>query len=173
MKLLSFPSHFTISKKKRAIYIGIVRHFVAAATTVYQLPNFWRTEGEELFVFLFDPNIFWIWIYCNAWSNLTEEIQFLEFMGRSNLTYAHSNYLLCMHFIRKNTVQTNCLSILKYTVLLCLCDYWCLPNRGKFHLQILEPLTPMQNFAIWTNGQCLLIAYHITYWWLKLPDCPL
>ena len=38
------------------------------------------------------------------WFNLTQEIQFLEFMGGSNLTHAHSNDLICMCFIRINTV---------------------------------------------------------------------
>ena len=31
--------------------------------------------------------------------SLTQEIQFLEFMGRSNLIRAHSNYLICMTVI--------------------------------------------------------------------------
>ena len=31
-----------------------------------------------------------------------QEIQFLEFMGGSNLTNAHSNYLICMRFIQTN-----------------------------------------------------------------------
>ena len=34
--------------------------FVAAAATVYQEPHFWRTEGQELFVFLFDQKDFWV-----------------------------------------------------------------------------------------------------------------
>ena len=74
-----------------------------------------------------------------------QEIQFLEFMGRYNLMHAHLKYLIYMHFFRKNTIQTNCLSILKHfswLVLLRLCDYQCLPNRGKYHLHTLEPLTP-------------------------------
>ena len=33
-----------------------------------------------------------------------DEIQFLEFMGGSNSTHAHSNYLICMRFIRISTV---------------------------------------------------------------------
>ena len=33
---------------------------------------------------------FHLWIYYNAWSNLTQEIQFLEFMGGSNLPLASS-----------------------------------------------------------------------------------
>ena len=36
----------------------LVRLFVPAAATVYQEPHFWRTEGQELFAFLFDPKIF-------------------------------------------------------------------------------------------------------------------
>ena len=31
------------------------------------------------------------------YSDLTQEIRFLEFMGRSNLMHAHLNYLICMH----------------------------------------------------------------------------
>ena len=34
-----------------------------------------------------------------------QEIQFLEFMGGSNLMHAHSNYLICMRFIRINAVS--------------------------------------------------------------------
>ena len=34
----------------------------------------------------FDPEIFCVWIHYNAWSNLMQEIQFLEIMGGSNLT---------------------------------------------------------------------------------------
>ena len=33
-----------------------------------------------------------------------QELQFLEFMGGSNLN-AHSNYLICIRFIQINTVQ--------------------------------------------------------------------
>ena len=40
------------------LYFGIVRHFVAAAATVFQLPNFWRTEGQELFAFLLTEKFF-------------------------------------------------------------------------------------------------------------------
>ena len=71
----------------------LVRLFVAAAATVYQESHFWRTEGQELLHLCVTKNY-----------NLTQEIQFLEFMGGSNLTHAHSNYLICMHFIRINTV---------------------------------------------------------------------
>ena len=35
-----------------------LRLFVAAAATVYQEPHFWRTEGQELFAFLFDQKNF-------------------------------------------------------------------------------------------------------------------
>ena len=34
-----------------------------------------------------------------------QEIQFLQFTGGSNLMHAHSNYLICMCFIRVNTVM--------------------------------------------------------------------
>ena len=37
-----------------------------------------------------------VWIHYNAWSSLMQEIQFLEFMGRFNLTHALSNYLIWM-----------------------------------------------------------------------------
>ena len=40
-----------------------------------------------------------------AWSNLTQEIQFLEFVGGSNSTHSYSNYLICMRFIRISTVR--------------------------------------------------------------------
>ena len=51
---------------------------------------------------LFWPKNVHVWIHCNTWSNLMQEIQLLEFMGGSNLTHAHSNYfnkrvLPCMH----------------------------------------------------------------------------
>ena len=59
-----------------------LRLSVATAATVYQEPHFWRIEGQELFAFLFDQKNFHIWIHCNAWSNLTQDIQF---MGGSNL----------------------------------------------------------------------------------------
>ena len=39
-------------------------------------------------------------IYYNACSNLTQEIQLLEYMGGSNLPQASPNYLICMCFIR-------------------------------------------------------------------------
>ena len=38
-------------------------------------------------------------------TNLTQEIQLLEFMGGSNSMHAHSNYLLCMRFIQIITVE--------------------------------------------------------------------
>ena len=47
---------------------------------------------------------FHLWIYYNAWSNLTQEIQFLEFIGGSNIPQAFPNYLICLHFIRISTV---------------------------------------------------------------------
>ena len=59
-------------------------------------------EGQELLAFLFGPKNFRVWIHCSAWSNLMQEIQFLEFMGRSNSTHARWNYLICMRFIRIN-----------------------------------------------------------------------
>jgi len=37
-------------------------------------------------------------------SNLTQEIQFLEFMGGSNVPQAFPNYLICLRFIRICTV---------------------------------------------------------------------
>ena len=33
-----------------------------------------------------------------------QEIQFLDFMGGSNLMHAHSNYLICMCFITIHTI---------------------------------------------------------------------
>ena len=45
--------------------------------------------------------------HCSAWSNLMQKIQFLEFMGGSNSTHTHSNYLICMHFIWINTVHSS------------------------------------------------------------------
>ena len=48
---------------------------------------------------IWPPKFLCIWIHCSPWSNLTQEIQFLEFTGGSNSTHAHSNYLICMHFI--------------------------------------------------------------------------
>ena len=117
MKPLSCPSQFILWQQRAVknnfqekelshncstlVFIWL---FVAEAATVYQEPHFWRTEGQEHFAFLLDQKNFCVWIPCNAWSNLTQEIQFLEFMGGSNLTHAHSNYLICMCFIRKNTV---------------------------------------------------------------------
>ena len=53
---------------------------------------------------IWSPKFLRIWIHCSPWSNLTQEIQFLEFTGGSNLTHAHSNYLICMRFIRMITV---------------------------------------------------------------------
>ena len=43
-------------------------------------------------------------VWRSAWSNLTQEIQFLEFLGWSNSTHSHSHYLICMHFIGISTV---------------------------------------------------------------------
>jgi len=40
-------------------------------------------------------------------SDLTREIQFLEFMGGSHLQQAFPNYLICMHLIKKSTVYHN------------------------------------------------------------------
>ena len=37
-----------------------------------------------------------------------QEIQFLEFMGGSTLTHAHSNYLICMCLIGINVVFFSC-----------------------------------------------------------------
>jgi len=42
--------------------------------------------------------------YYNARCHLTQEIQFLEFMGGSNLPQTLPNYLICVYFIRINTV---------------------------------------------------------------------
>ena len=39
--------------------------------------------------------------------DLTQEIQFLEFIGGSNFPQAFPNYLICMRFIRINTVTDN------------------------------------------------------------------
>jgi len=36
-----------------------------------------------------------------------QEIQFLEFMGGSNVLQAFPNYLICLRFIRISTVNTN------------------------------------------------------------------
>ena len=38
--------------------LAFIRLFVAAAATVYQEPHFGRTEGQEFFAFLFDPQKF-------------------------------------------------------------------------------------------------------------------
>ena len=43
--------------------------------------------------------------HCSTWSNLTQEIQFLEFVGGSNSTHSYSNYSICMCFIRISTVK--------------------------------------------------------------------
>ena len=86
-------------------HYGVCKTFVvAAAATVYQEPHFLRDDGQKLFAFLLDQKIFRVWIHCSTWSNLTQEIQFLEFMGGSNSVHAHSNYLICMRFIQINTV---------------------------------------------------------------------
>ena len=76
-------------------YFGVWRLFVAAAATLYQENHFWRTEGQEL-LHLCNQKLLYIWIHCSAWSNLMQEVQFLEFMGGSNLMHAHSNYLICI-----------------------------------------------------------------------------
>ena len=55
---------------------------------------FWRTKGQNFFAFLFNHKQC-IWIHCKAWSNLTQEIEFLEFMGGFNSTHAHSIFLNC------------------------------------------------------------------------------
>ena len=79
------------------------------------------------------PRNFPLWIHCNTWSNLTQEIQFLEFMGGSNLTYAHSNYLICMHFIQINTVSSN---NSQHSILSCLLS-WVMD--AKYRVQIYMP----------------------------------
>ena len=48
------------------------------------------------------PKHFHIWTHCKVRSNLTQEIQFLEFMGGSNLTHAHSSDLICMNTVSKH-----------------------------------------------------------------------
>ena len=83
-----------ISRRKRHpinVLYWRLKDFVAAVATVYQEPHFWRTEGQELFAFLFDwkkTTIYRVWIPCNGWSNPIQGILFLEFMGESNLTLA-------------------------------------------------------------------------------------
>ena len=47
---------------------------------------------------------FHLWIYYNASSNWTQEIQFLEFIGGSNVLQAFPNYFICLRFIRISTV---------------------------------------------------------------------
>jgi len=39
----------------------------------------------------------------NSWSNLMQEIQFLELLGGSNLQQTFSNYLICLCSFRINT----------------------------------------------------------------------
>ena len=60
--------------------------------------------------FLFDQKNFRVWIHCSTWSNLMQEIQFLEFRGGSNSTHAHSNYLICMRLIWYSYFMTNACS---------------------------------------------------------------
>ena len=76
------------------------RLFVAAAATVYQQSHFWtrlRSEGQELFLhFCSDPNFTFESTAMHDLCNATQEIQSLKFMGRSDLTHAHSN---CMPYI--------------------------------------------------------------------------
>ena len=52
-------------------------------------------NAMNLLHFCFNPEFLFIYFFLHL--NL-QEIQFLEFMGGSNLTHAHSSYLLCMHF---------------------------------------------------------------------------
>ena len=54
-----------------------------------------------------------IWIHCSAWSNLTQEIQFLEFTGGSNSTHAHSNYLRFIAFY-SNKYGGSCIAVDSY-----------------------------------------------------------
>jgi len=43
-----------------------------------------------------------------------QAIQFLEFMGGSNLIQAFPNYLIVLRFIRINAVCMNCLQYINY-----------------------------------------------------------
>ena len=56
-------------------------------------------------------------IHCNAWSNLTQDIQFLEFMGGSKCP------LICMHFIQVSRYYSNLLSF-ETLVYVTSVEYW-------------------------------------------------
>ena len=106
-------------------HYGVCETFVvAAAATVYQEPHFYRGEGQEHFALLFDQIIF-----IAVWSNLTQEIQFLEFIGGSNSTHAHLNYLICMCFttvFHAVTSMTNCLYHFQLCLILALLNSICI-----------------------------------------------
>ena len=76
-----------------------VEFSVAAAATIYQEPHFCTRLSFELkdksLHFCFDPEIFHVWIHFNTWSNLTQGIQFREFVGESNCMLTP----ISMHFI--------------------------------------------------------------------------
>ena len=95
--------------KKYCILITMAFVKLFCCCNCYCLPRTSPLErwSQELFAFLFDQNTFCVWIHCSTWSNLTHIIQFLEFMGGSNSTHAHSNYVICMRIIRRNIVSEN------------------------------------------------------------------
>ena len=55
-------------------------------------------------------------MYYNPWSKLMQEIQFLEFMGGSNVLQAFPNYLICLRFIRISTLPLSSAKPTQYGV---------------------------------------------------------
>ena len=104
MKPLSCPSQFIWGQQRvvknnfqekelshRCSTLVLVRLFVAAAATIYQEPHRWRTEGQELLHLCVTPKKIFTFksIAGHDLANLTQEIQFLEFMCGSTLTHTH------------------------------------------------------------------------------------
>ena len=107
---------------------GVCKTFAVAAadTARTSLLERWRPGTLHISVW---PKNFRVWIYCSAWSNLTQEIQFLEFIGGSNSTHAHLNYLICMCFttvFHAVTSMTNCLYHFQLCLILALLNSICI-----------------------------------------------
>ena len=69
-------------------YFGTCKTFCGCSCYCLPRTSFLESWSQEL-LHLCDQKCFQIWIPCNTWSNLMQEIQFL---GWSNLTHAHWNY---------------------------------------------------------------------------------
>ena len=95
-----------------------------------------------------------------------QEIQFLEFMGGFNFSHAHSNYLICMHFVRINTVlrlkllkPLSCLQLVSTAKRGLPQQQWtCQPLRRSTPLPRLSPLKLISQPLV--SGASLCLAFY-------------